>query len=287
MKKKMIGIFVCMLLIATAIVSATSVKEENIETTSYDVDVPVWKVGDSWTYNERYNQFGYREDGSLGLVWYLNCTSTVTVIDDTGDTYSLKLKSKNIEGRLNVGPYRLKFTPFTKLTQELVHRKTDLAYVRVFHQERGLVLWLIGRIGIPIPAYYNDVEESSYTPANEIIPFPLTAGKNGTFSSFMSSGYIKSSLFFGLIKLVWGEWSDFENPATDYTCEMANINVPAGNYDAYNISTDMGSAQNFSYIYYVPEVGSYAKYSAHSELDDSGKPVANFEHELVSTTYTP
>ncbi len=287
MKKKLVGILVCMLMITTAIVSATTVKEENIETTSSEVDVPVWKVGDSWTYNERYNQFGYREDGSLGLVWYLNCTSTISVVDDTGDTYTLKLKAKDIEGRLNVGPYRLKYTLFTKLTQELVHRKTDLAFVSVFYKERGLVLWLIGKIGIPIPAYYKDVEESSYTPANEIIPFPLTAGTNGTFSSFTSTGSIKMSLYFRLIKLVWGEWSDFENPARDYTCEMANITVPAGNYDAYNISKDMGSAQNFSYLYYVPEIGFYAKYSSHLELDDSGKPVANYEHELVSTTYTP
>ena len=68
---------------------------------------------------------------------------------------------------------------------------------------------------------------------------------------------------------------------------MANITVPAGTYDAYNISTDMGSVQNFSYSYYVPEVGFIAKYSTHLELDDSGKPVRDWEHELISTTYTP
>ena len=98
---------------------------------------------------------------------------------------------------------------------------------------------------------------------------------------------MKMSLYFGLIKLIDGDWSDFEYPARDYICEMASITVPAGTYDAYNISRDMGSAQNFSYTYYVPEVGFHAKYFAHSELDDSGKPVMNCKHELVSTTYTP
>lgn len=287
MKKKIIGILVFMLLIATSIVSATTVKEENIETTSYQVDVPVWEVGDTWIYNEHYSSFWYQEDGTLILKWFHNCTSTYTVIDDTGDTYKVKLTSENNEGSLKVGRFRLKFTPFTKLTQELEHRKTDLAYVHVSHQEKGLVFWLIGKIGIPIPAYYRDIEEESYTPANELIPFPLTAGTNGTFSSFTSTGSIKMSLYLGLIKLINGEWLDFENPARDYTCEMANITVPAGTYDAYNISTDMGSAKNFSYSYYVPEVGYIAKYSTHLELGDSGKPVMDWEHELVSTTYTP
>ena len=286
MKKKIIGIFVCVLMIASAIVSATTVKEENIEKTSSDVDVPIWEKGDSWTYYESYNTYGYRDDGSLAIEWHLNCTSTVTVDDDTGDTYKLKLKGKNIQGSFRAGPYRIKYTPLTKFTQVLEHRKTDLAYVGFTHKEKGLVLWLIGKIGIPIPAYYSDVEEASYTTADENFPFPLFEGKNGTFSSFMSTGSVKASLYFGLIKLVWGNWSDFEFPARNYTCGMTNINVTAGEYNAYNISTDMGSAQNYSYMYYVPEVGSYAKFSSHTELD-SGKPVSNFEHELVSTTYTP
>ena len=285
MKTKIIGILVIMLLIATAIVSATSVKEENIGTTSYVEDVPVWKVGDSWTYNERYNQFGYRNDSTIFYIWYHNCTSTYTVTDDTGDTYTVKMKTKNNEGSLIFGPYRFKFTPFYGITREIEYRKTDLAYERIFTQEKGFVFWLIGNIGFPIPAHFSDVWESSYAPANEFLPFPLTAGKTGTFSSFTNTGYETLSLYW-LIKLYHYE-HDFENPARDYICEMANITVPAGPYEAYNISTDMGSAQNFSYTYYVPQVGSYAKYSAHSELDDSGKPVENYEYELVSTTYTP
>lgn len=293
MNRKILGILVATLLIATAVlpvVGTMNNKKINLMTslnTESVADVPVWEIGDSWTYNEHYNQFWYKSDGTPSLVWYHNCTSTCTVIDDTGDTYTVKLTSENNEGSLIIGPYRLKFTPFTKLTQELEHRKTDLAYVRVFHQERGPVIWLIGKIGVPIPAYYSDVEEEFFAPAWELIPFPLTAGKTGTFPSFTSTGNIKMSLYFGLIKLIDGDWSDFEIPARDYICEMASITVPAGTYDAYNISTDMGSAQNFSYSYYVPQVGSYAKYSAHSELDDSGKPVKNYEHELVSTNYKP
>jgi hypothetical protein len=68
---------------------------------------------------------------------------------------------------------------------------------------------------------------------------------------------------------------------------MDSITVPAGTFDAYKISRDMGSEQNYSYLYYVPEAGFYAKISSHLEKDDSGKTVLNYEHELVSTTYEP
>ena len=275
-----------MLVIATAMVSATSVKEEHIGTTSYEADVPVWEVTDSWTYNEQYNSFAYRNDGTTFYTWYLNCTSTYTVTDDTGDTYTVKMTTKNMEGRLTIGPYRIRFTPFYKVTQEIEHRKTDLAYVDMSTQEKGFVFWLIGNIGFPIPAYFSDIWENSLTPANEFLTFPLTAGTNGTFSSFTSTGNEKLALYFGLITIYDVEWTDLEFPAKNYTCEMADITVPAGDYEAYNVSRDEGSAQNFSYCYYVPEVGFYAKWTFHTELDD-GKPVENNEAELVSTTYTP
>jgi hypothetical protein len=287
MKKKIVGILVCTLLIAAAVpaVGILNIKKQSNGTTSYEADVPVWEVGDSWTYNEHYNEFAYKNDGTILLAWYHNCTSTYTVKNITGDSYKLKLTSKNNEGSIIVGSIRLKYTPFTKLTQELEHRKTDLAYKSWLHQEKGFVFWLLGKIGVPIPAHFSLVTEASFSPAQELIPFPLTPGKTGTFSSYTITGHQKISLYFGLLKV---SDSDFSNniSAQDYICEMTNITVPAGPYEAYNLSTDVGSAQNYSYLYYVSEVGFIAKVSYHLE-DDSGKPVLNYEHELVSTNYTP
>ena len=137
MKTKIIGMLVCMLLIATALVSATTIEKEDSNTTSYEVDVPIWENGDSWTYTEQYNQFSYRPDGTPFFIWYLNCTSTYTVTDDTGDSYTLSLTSKNHEGRFTVGSYRIRFTPFTKYTQEIEIQKTDLAYLELSNQLKG------------------------------------------------------------------------------------------------------------------------------------------------------
>ena len=288
MKKKIVGILVCTLLIATAVpaVGILNIKKQSNGTTSYEADVPVWEVGDSWTYNEHYNEFAYKNDGTLLLAWYHNCTSTYTVTNTTGDSYKVKLTSKNNQGSLIVGSIRLKYTPFTKLSQELEHRKTDLAYKGWIHQEKGFVFWLLGKIGLPIPAHFSLVTEASFSPAEELIPFPLTPGKTGTFSNYSMIGHQKMSLYFRLIKLSDSNFS-YNTSAQDYICEMTNITVPAGPYEAYNISTDVGSAQNFSYLYYVPQVGSYAKISRHLELDGSGKPTMNYEHELVSTNYSP
>ena len=289
MKKKIIVGTLFLMMVSTMVVSASNidVKENNIKKTVVvdEVDVPVWEVGDTWVFNEHYNEFAYRKDGTIALSWYHNCTSTYVVIDDTGDTYTVELTSENNEGSTVLGEIRLRYTKFTKLTQELEHRKTDLAYVRIRHQEKGPVFWLLGKIGIPIPAQYNLVNEWTSEPGDELFPFPITQGKTGTFSSYITTGHFERSLYFGLIKLGGSDFS-FDTPAMDYTCEMDSITVPAGTFDAYKISTDVGSEQNYSYRYYVPEVGFYAKVSSHLE-DDSGKTVLNYEHELVSTTYKP
>jgi hypothetical protein len=121
MKIKIIGI-VLFMLIATMLGSVADINlKENIQITKSviddQIDTPIWKIGDSWTYHEQYSSFGYWEDGTLGYVWYLNCTSTYTVTDDTGDTYKVELTSENTEGIFNIGKYRLKLTPFYKFTQ--------------------------------------------------------------------------------------------------------------------------------------------------------------------------
>jgi len=288
MKNKIVGIVILML-VATTVVSATNINvKKDIQPTTSGADVPVWKVGDSWTYNEQYHQIWYDTNGNISYIWYHNCTSTYSVTADTGDNYTVKLTSKNNEGSLTIGAYRLKFTPFTKLTQEMQFRKTDLAYVNIFkNQEKGLVIWLLGKISLPIPAQYSDTWESILTP-QVFIPFPLTAGITGTLPRYTATGHEKMSLYWGLIKFIDSDYS-FDYPALNYTCEMANITVPAGTYDAYNVSTDVyfGSSHNYSWTYYVPQIGFYAKQSIHNDWGATGKPTGIYEFDLVSTTYKP
>jgi hypothetical protein len=286
MKKKIVEIIILMIL-TTTVVSATNINvKENIQPTSSSVDVPVWEKGDSWTYNEHYiNQF-YTTNGTLSLIWYHNCTSTYTVTDTTGENYTVKLTSTNNEGGQK-GWIRLKYTPFTKLSGEFIFRKTDLAYIHDSYTEKGFVLWLIGKIGLPILAQFSDTWGNSYTPPAIIFPFPLTAGTNGTLPNVSYVGHEKSSFYWGLIKLIDGDYSGY-NAEQNYTCEMANITVPAGSYNSYNVSAEStpGGGYSSSWSYYAPEVGWFVKQSIYNE-DENERPGFISECELVSTTYTP
>ena len=282
--KKIIGIFIIIML-ATVMLSAifTNVKG-NIEITTM-VDTPVWEIGDTWTYNEHISTFAYNDDGVRYYAYYQNITSLYTIKDDTGDAYTLELTADNYEGSFSQGIFKFKFTPYMKYSQVYEHRKTDLAVVSVLTQEKGLVIWKLGEIGIPIPTHYNSINDITYTPPEELIPFPLSEGKTGTFPSFTGVGHDKFSLYFGLINLYDSDVS-YEYEALDYTCEKEIITVPAGAFESYNISSIYPNEYNYAYVYYVPEVGFITKWSEHW-ADDSGKTLLDYELELISNTYKP
>ena len=98
MKNKIVGIVILML-VATTVVSATNINvKEKIQPTSSSVDVPVWKKGDSWTYESHEIRYKYDSNGTLWYTLYHNCTSTFTVTDDVGDNYTVKMTSTNNRG---------------------------------------------------------------------------------------------------------------------------------------------------------------------------------------------
>ena len=252
------------------------------------VNVPVWKVGDSWTYNERYINHYYTANGTLWYLVYHNCTSTYTVTDATGDNYTVKRTSTNNEGRVTLGSVHVKFTKFTRFISELTLRKTDLALVRDSSKEKGPVFLLLFN-KVPIPAQYTDAWDFIYSIPDVSLPFPLTEGAYGTIPNASFTGHEKFSLYWGLIPLlnipeIYGYLGE-----QNYTCEIANITVPAGTYDAYNVSRlgmyDLG--QSSVWTYYAPEVGWMAKQIMNIDADPSGNPGSIAEVELVSTTYTP
>jgi hypothetical protein len=289
MKNKIVGIVILML-VATTVVSATNINvKKDIQPTASSVDVPVWKKGDSWTYESHEIRYKYDSNGTLWYTLYHNCTSTFTVTDDVGDNYTVKMTSTNNTGRVTIGSFRLKFTPLTKLSGEWVYRKTDLACLRESEREKGFAFWLIGNIGFPIPTQYMHTIEWINTPAWVYLPFPMTAGTPGTIPGYSFTYQEKCYLYWGLVKLFDWPVQSYTDSPHGYNCEMANITVPAGTYDAYNISVEFsyGLGHYTSWRYYVPEVGSYAKTYTNADWDTSGNPGTIYEDELVSFNYTP
>ncbi|MCJ7571240.1 MAG: hypothetical protein MUO82_05120 [Candidatus Thermoplasmatota archaeon] len=288
MYKKIIGIFVCML-VTTTVVSATNFNvKKDIQTAASAVDVPVWENGDTWTYNERFINHYYTANGTLWYLVYHNCTSTYTVTDTTGDNYTVQRTSTNNEGRVTLGSVHLKFTKFTRFISELTLRKTDLALVRDSSKEKGPVFLLLFN-KLPIPAQYTDAWEFIYSIPDVSLPFPLSVGTHGTLPNASFTGHEKFSLYWGFIPLL--NIPDFYGYMGDqnYTCEMANISVHAGTYAAYNVSKEStyGLGHAYTWSYYVPEVGWMAKQISDADYDANGNPGSIAKVELVSTTYTP
>ena len=288
MKKQIVGIVVLML-VATTVVSATQVNvKDNNQMTKSGVDVPVWKKGDSWMYKDHQVQFAYKKDGTVWYSVFFNYNETDTITDDTGGNYTMKITITNDQCRETWGSFRLEYTPLTKFTWEIILRKTDLALVSQSYQIKGLVFWLIGKINFPIPAQFSNTNEWTNTPPSVVFPFPLTAGTNGTIANSSYTGHQKVSLYWGLIKLFKADYSGYSGKQ-NYTCKMANISVPAGTYDAYNVSVEStyGLGHSISWSYYAPEAGYYVKQYIDDSWNETGKPGYFYESELVSTTYTP
>ena len=290
MKNKIVGIVILML-VATTVVSATNINvKKDIQPTASGADVPVWAVGDSWTYEENQTCYNYDTHGNITFIWNFEYTSTYTVTKDIGDNYILKMTAKNVKGNFMWGPTKIKFTRFTKVTNEYQLRKTDLAQVSWTDVWKGFVFWLRGNIGLPIPAQMYLIYDYIYTPPQVYTPFPLIAGTNGTIPNTHTHANTTCSLYWGLIP-VWGPAEvNMNTGILQYTCEMANITVPADTYNAYNVTEERfygASGHDYYRSYYVPEVGNVAKRSFHQDWDSTGRLFISTEMKLVSTTYTP
>jgi hypothetical protein len=288
MKNKIVGIVVLML-VATTVVSATNglIMKEKSQPKTLSVDVPVWKKGDSWTYN--YHRTEYRYNGST--MWYKdynNCSLTLTVSDDSGANYTVKYTQKNTEGRITIGSYQLKYTKLTKFSDEIILRKNDLGQLRQTAQTKGPVFWLIGG-KLPFPAQFQFSGTESFTPAYVILPFPFSAGDSGTLPAYHGEYGEKCVLYWGLITLFDHPSAPYNQGTLPYQCEMANVTVPAGTYTTYNVSVDVTWGMHGHYIYlqyYVPDVGNTVKWSVY-QVDSAGNLQYNIGAELVSTTHAP
>lgn len=288
MKKRIIGI-ILVLFVSITVVSATPVTiKASHQMSASLVDVPIWVVGDSWTYQEQYSNHGYSKTGVLLNVWYHNCTSTYEVTDATGDTYTVKMTSTDNEGYQLWRWLQWKYTPRAKLTGEFILRKNNLASIRYFHMEKGLVFYGIGKIRPFFPGQFYDKWTVYYSPYCVVLPFPLMAGTNGTLANFSWEVHENSS-FFGFIPgLCDNEYPPGYSGIQNYTCDIANLSVPAGTYETYNVTIGYTGSKGCTSVssYYSPEVGWYVEHSYNYE-SIIGRPGYSYKCQVVSTTYTP
>jgi hypothetical protein len=212
-------------------------------------------------------------------------TYTVTAV--SADNYTLQITEKNMSGKFYYGPYKFIFTKFMKMTEKDYLQKTNLAEISFNAEFKGPIFWLISKLNFPLPAQLSVSTLTHNNQPNILMPFPLVAGTNGTLNNVHSTSSQKCTLYWGH-KVVYNVSGPGDTGPRKYTVEMDNITVPAGTYNAYNVSVNY-DPRHYWRSYYVPEVGNYAKRYIYLNWGSTAtpKPYDIEEYDLISTTYTP
>jgi hypothetical protein len=252
MKKKIIGIFVCLLLVSTIIIPVAAItKKHETRMASYTADVPIWEVGDEWTYH--FNEFKTRE-----IYLSLSGDLTLKVVDETGDSYILEATTRP-QGGFEYENIKLKTTRLTFYTIRLQIRKSDLGLENYEERIKGIALLTIGSFRIPIPIQFEGHFNVEFDPTWKIIPFPLYNGKNGYLSSveFWHTN-VFLNMFWGLIPVLPASEESFPVTEVPYTCSQEQLTVKAGIFDVYNVTAEWFEGSKFV-SYYSEEVGNIVK----------------------------
>ena len=353
MKKKIIGILVCLMLMTTFLTAAQnteniSVKyesEENNSISFIEGDVPVWKVGDKWTYNIDVFSIDFSqsnmsinidakiEDLSLEVAevttdfYKLNFTSDISgsyeIKIDFGDgpiNITGELEKTTIEGfiiynKTDLGIKQINVEISGKLTVKIEQPYIKLSFLPKFPIRATITLEIILEDPIPLidfplnetkcwglPATNFTVDGTIESPwlrlfdklnrlINPIIPLIENITKKDLSELKDISDILKDILpiidICDLLTNYVGIGCDFEIPEIPPIICLTNLSkelvtVPAGTFEAYNISI-IGT--NLANIYYNDTVGNIIKIAGN--LQDIFPSVSNINVELVSYVHNP
>jgi len=264
-------------------------KEYNHNPEPINADVPVWEVGDSWTY-EMELYLAASPNVTDDMIGDVSGELIYEVVEDSGDTYKLTGKMRPIKGKVDLpGNIDMKITRLSSYASNLEILKTNLSIIKHEYEMKGIVLLTLGPILLPIPLQMQYYRLSEFDPAFNIMPFPLNDGDSGTFTDSVITEETETSLFWGLIPYAQEDDIEWHTGDVEYTCIFESITVPAGTYDVYNVTGDLSFGEDGHDLYcsyYAEEIGNVVKSTTHIEFTTE-ETYFNMELELKSTTYTP
>jgi hypothetical protein len=329
MKRKITGIFICIILLTsmcTLITPAAQQKQKNTNqqplATSQE-DVPVWEIGNQWTYtiddiDLHFNSISGIIDMHLSMD---QLPLTVDTMDET--TYTLSFTtalSGNAYINMNLGDGPIDMTiTFSnlKLQGDMNFEKTTLGitgisgvfdgrfWVKINEQPYLPLPWLPTLpVKLKVSEFTTELS-TSLTP----LKFPLNDSMLWNLSSTnVTVNGIAQSPWFYLILLINSIYPilppeiamllpvvniqealttiGIPTPLTlpmiegaFYCLTTEPVTVPAGTYNAYNITILNGTAN----CYYAPEVGNIIKLTGN--LEELIPFITNINMELADTTY--
>jgi len=281
-----------MLLIVTLAIPISAVNKEYNPTPKPNcTDVPVWEVGDSWTYDNHFYQAFAEPNATPSMVWDGSCELTLEVIDDTGDMYTLQGIAKPVQGTLDLSGMiiGMKTTRFSSFDTTIKVFKSNLSIIENKFILKGILLLTLGPITLPIPLQMQQHLLQKFEPVYEVLPFPLYDGKTGYTPKSIMNKTLDISMFWGLIPIANETLNEGWVGNATYNCINESITVPADTYDVYNITSSVNwseDGEDWYRSYYCEDVGNIVK-CAYNIDRENGDTAVLWEMELLSTTYTP
>jgi hypothetical protein len=285
--KKTVSIAIISIILLSAFgVTATNSTStaSSYKSTSFNDDVPIWNVGNSWTYTVTGITVSYNQGGQQILMQGSIDDFTWTVTDTTGNYYTVAVTGKlsaTYDLLLNSQTSTLhlvgSFAPtLTRLTGTIQFTKSNLQIHAVSFQLLGITKTKINNLQFYLPLPFKLVSQGSLTTDFPLLDFPLYMLK---FWDLPDVTLTMSSTFggiFGLIQIpftvsVHYSWM----PLAFFTLGTEDVTVPAGTYNAYKVQSLIG---DYFVYYYTSDVGNIVKI-------DATLPNGAIHAVLKSTTY--
>jgi hypothetical protein len=265
MKKKIVGIFVCTLLISTVLTAAGKANVEQMSnepdmTLFDDGDVPLWEVGYSWTYAGELNI--EEDERTLNLLLNETC---FYVVDDSGGSYKVAFGG-DINGKFAIDD------PLIVVSGDDISGMLYLSQSNLGIE--GIDISMSGSVkveGIPylLPG---DVDVSiTYQDTIDLIDFPISVGKTWVTPSTTISADIIITIFGFIKKTFHLEETSMERIAECMSRE--DVTVGTHTYNVFNISY-----VEWIWAYYSSSVGNIVKVLPFDETVD-------FSLEMIATSY--
>ncbi len=215
MKTKIIVVLITTLLLATFFSVAQpplQFKKQNIQNQSmqtlFDDDVPLWEIGDYWTY--RINDYIINiEEGNRSIIAIIQISDlTLEVVDDSGDYYNLSVDA-TVSGNCDIyadmgdGPINVTVElPPSELTGSMLIQKTNLGFKHIdLFIEGRLMVYVWEQPYFDLPFELKDIPipgdvslEVEFEEPLAFLDFPLMENKTWNLSEniFTISGQVRS-----------------------------------------------------------------------------------------------
>jgi len=277
------SLFIIMLIIPSFISSA--VATDTIKSTiNFDDDVPIWNVGDSWTFSISDFWVNY-SFGDLSIIMNGKIDDfkwTVTEVSTT--SYKVEITGKvttSFEAAFPVGESVINLEgdikpSLNKITGTIIFTKSNLEIEDFSAIIKGIAKLAIQPIPIKLPIPIRISANALLSTVFPLFNFPLHILKFWNLPEMDIKMNTNFGGIFGLIKFPITFSTHYSWTPLAFTCLiMESVTVAAGTYDAWKIQSIIG---DFFEYYYAPAVGNLVKF-------DVNMPQGGIHGELIDTNY--